>query len=155
VEPLDGDSQAGYLASSHPIDQGAAEAPAPSRRRPRRTVVLGVVAGLLVLGAVEFWAYRQPEALPQLTGRIVDPGCHDQLTRGPPVLVSDGDGKVLATTSISEAPIGGRCDRTFSVVVPRSDLYQLQVGSLDRFTWPVSELEAFNWRLRIEVPAAA
>ena len=153
------------------IEATAVEQPESAPRKPRDIawkMAAVVLAGFLVAGAVALLAggggsSRHPHLIGTLT--LTDPdayvshnepcqgtGGYDHIQEGAQVVVSDGQGKILATTSLSSGSGGSDENCIFSFVVkdlPTADFYSVEVSHRGKITSSRQELEKNAWWVRL------
>jgi hypothetical protein len=143
-----------------------------SANRSNRTalVVIGaaaiVMVGLGAAAAVAFWPKGSEKH--QLTGSIelVDTdqsydgtcygfGGYKDLNEGANVVVSDGNGKVLASGTLGGGTASStyRCNFpiTLGSKLPKADFYKVQVSHRGELTYSYDEMQSMNWDLSLTI----
>lgn len=116
--------------------RATAGAPAPRERDP-------VLRGAMAI------PYRGPA--PSAGELCRGTGGYDDVREGAQVVVKDGGGKIIASTSLSSGKVARpeytwRCQFEFTIEdVPKADFYQIEVSHRGALTYPRQELEERGW----------
>jgi hypothetical protein len=75
-------------------------------------------------------------------------GGFDDVVAGGRVKIQDGDGRVLATSTLEGGLINMRgCTFTFSAEVPDADFYQVTITNRGALTFSRSDLQKSGWKV--------
>ena len=74
-------------------------------------------------------------------------GGFDDIERGAQVVVSNGNGQTIGTTTLGYGELDVGCRFVFTVEVPRSDFYAFTIGQRGGPTFSFEELEQLDWEV--------
>jgi len=150
------------LAVSQPPVPSPTPALAPTTQRSGPPRWVWVAGGLLAVALVGGAAVAGASSGHTLTGTVtvyddsstgcdLSPGYAD-LHEGTPVVVTDSDGQVLASSSLDAGEGDYSCEFPFTVEgLPERDVYTIEVSHRGQLSYQKSELETMDWDLSLDL----
>jgi hypothetical protein len=86
-------------------------------------------------------------------------GGYDDIDRGAQVKIKNADGKVIGVTALGAgkrteaSSVNTDCLFRFSVKVPDSDFYSVEISHRGELTYPEKKLEKAKWRVHVTLGA--